>query len=146
MNSKLKSSKALDRTKTLAATVAALGAAIGMNMQDVIAKPSSVAKKSVQSSGQPRTLSAKEIERVKKLRKGSQSLPPSLQKRPDTLAVKIGDKERLTTRPSALADKSSRSRLKNRPGVRADKSAPKLQRRPGSTSNKWREKGTDLKR
>jgi len=130
MKNKVKNSKMLNRTKTIAATVAALGAAIGMNMQDVLANPSAATKKSVQSSGQPRTLSAKEIERVKKLRKGSQSLPPSLQKRPDTLAVKIGDKERLTTRPSAVADKSSR---------------PILQKRPGTTGVKIKE-GTELKK
>ena len=118
------------RTKKIAATVAALGAALGMNLQDVLANPSAGTKKSVQSSGQPRTLTPNEIDRVNKLRKGSSTLPPGLQKRPDTLAYKVTPKDRLTTRPPAVADKSSRPSLKTRPGVQGDKISPLHQKRP----------------
>ena len=137
MKNNPKNTKVL-RTKKIAATVAALGAALGMNLQDVLANPSAGNKKSVQSSGQPRTLTPSEIDRVKKLRKGSSTLPSGLQKRPDTLAYKMGDKNRLTTRPSTRADKSSRPGLKNRSGAQGDKSGIIIEDRPGATSNKLR--------
>jgi len=121
MKNNPKNHNPLNRTKKLAATVAALGAALGMNMQDVLANSSSANQKSVQSSGQPRTLTPSEIDRVKKLRKGSATLPPGLQTRPDTLAVKVPDKDQLTTRPPAAVDKSSRPGLKTRPSDRIDK-------------------------
>lgn len=129
MKNNPKNSKML-RTKKIASTVAALGAALGMNLQDVLANPSAGTKKLVQSSGQPRTLNPSEIDRVKKLRKGSSTLPSGLQKRPDTLAYKVTPKDQLTTRPSTRADKTSRHGLKTRPGVQGDKISPLHQNRP----------------
>jgi hypothetical protein len=130
MKNNSKNPTSLNRTKKIAATVAALGAALGMNLQDVLANPSAGSKKSVQSSGQPRTLTPSEIDRVKKLRKGSSTVPPGLQKRPDTLAFKVTPKDQLTTRPPARTDKTSRPGLKTRPSVQGDKISPLHQNRP----------------
>jgi len=137
-------------TKKIAATVAAFGAALGMNLQAVLAGPSSPAKNPVPSTSQPQSMTPSEIDRVKKLQKGSSSLPSGLQKKPDTLAFKMGDKDRLTTPPSTKAKKLTPQGLQNRPGVRSfkfkdlqpgmksrpgvqtDKVSPSLQGRPGS--------------
>jgi len=131
-----KNTKLLNQTKKLAATVAALGAALGMNLQDVLANPSSAARKSVQSSGQPRTLTPSEIDRVKKLQKGSSTLPSGLQKRPDTLAFKVTPRDKLTTQPPAVADKSSRPGLKDPNAGQGEKSGIIVEDQPGVTSNK----------
>ncbi len=109
--------KSGNRTKAIAATVAALGAAIGVNMGDVLA-------------GSPK---------LQVVESGKAAISSPKIKKPGVLA----DKALLKRRPSAVGSKVFR------PGVRADKAdrtAPKLQKRPGSTSNKFREKGIDLKR
>ena len=123
------------KTKKLAATVAALGAAIGVNMGDVLADSSTLNKTSPSSINKSRVMSQQELDKIKKLRKGSRTLAPNLQRRPDTLAIKGGDKSKLRTRPSALSDKTSR-KLRQRPAALADKAKRSIRKRPFSSSEK----------
>ncbi|MDH5563005.1 MAG: hypothetical protein OEY91_05185 [Nitrospirota bacterium] len=84
------------RTKKIAATVAALGAALGINMQDVLAGTPSIPKTPSSSSSQSRTMTPAEIDQVKKLqKKGGSPQMPGFEKRPDTLAYKMDEKDKL---------------------------------------------------
>lgn len=110
--------KPSNRTKTIAATVAALGAAIGVNMGDVLA-------------GSPKLQVAES---------GKAAISSPKIKKPGVLADKTSA-EALKRRPSAVGTKVLR------PDVRADKAnAPVLQKKPGATSIKLGDKATDLKR
>ncbi len=110
------------RTRKFAATVAALGVAVGINLQEVLAGPSSASKKPAPSASQPRTLTPSEIDKVKKLHKGSPSLPPGLQKRPDTLSIKMSDvliEPNASKQPESNMNKLSpkgKSPIEKRPG------------------------------
>ncbi|MGV7229582.1 MAG: hypothetical protein ACQ9IQ_13075 [Nitrospirales bacterium] len=106
-----KNSKMLNRTKKIAATVAALGAAIGVNMSDVLAGSVDL---QVAESGKA-AISSQKI------------------KKPNVLADKSSAGP-LKRRPSAVGAKVERPGLKNRPDARADKSSRTLQKRPGSTN------------
>lgn len=112
MNPKPNNLKQSNRTKKIAATVAALGAAIGVNMGDVLAATSDMQNAESRKSA----ISSQKI------------------KKPDVRTPKV--ERTLKQRPSAIADKSSRPGLENRPNVRANKASPMLQNRPDSISNK----------
>ena len=101
-----KSPKVLNRTKKIAATVAALGAAIGVNMGDVLAGTSDLQNAESRKSA----ISSQKI------------------KKPDVSTPKV--ERALRQRPSSFIDKSSRPSLKNRPGVQGDKISPLHQNRP----------------
>ena len=103
--------KQSNRTKKIAATVAALGAAIGVNMGDVLAATSDMQNAESRKSA----ISSQKI------------------KKPDVRADKSSARE-LKKRPSAVGAKVERPGLKNRPDARADKSSRTLQKRPGSTN------------
>ena len=105
MKSKTNDSKQSNRIKTIAATVAALGAAIGVNMGNVLAGTSDLQKAELEKSA----ISSQKI------------------KKPDVKGAKV--ERAITTKPDAIANKAIRQDLKTRPDVRADKSsttAPKL--------------------
>ncbi|MEX2494290.1 MAG: hypothetical protein WD425_21330 [Nitrospirales bacterium] len=104
--------KVLNRTKTIAATVAALGAAIGVNMADVLAGSADV---------QP-------------AESGKAAISSQKIKKPDVSTPKV--ERAIQQRPSAFIDKSSQPGLKTRPNVKANKAAPMLPNRPDSRSNK----------
>jgi hypothetical protein len=111
-----KNPKALNRTKTIAATVAALGAAIGVNMGDVLAGSTDL---QVAESGKAAISSQK-------------------MKKPDVSTPKV--KRTLKKRPSAFLDKSNHPGLETRPNVKANKASPMLQNRPDSIGSKLGEK------
>jgi hypothetical protein len=96
------------RTKKIAATVAALGAALGMNMQDVLAGTPSISKNAPSSSSQSRPMTPAEIDRVKKLqKKGGAPQMPGFEKRPDTLAYKMDEKDKLKSPKIQVAPQKS---------------------------------------
>ncbi len=105
-NQPLVSNPSSKRLRKVAATVAALGAAIGVNMADVLA-----------GSGSAQT---KEIDRS--------AISSSKLNRPDVQSQKV--KKGLTTRPSSVEGKEFRG-LENRPESREEKIAPsQLKKRP----------------
>ena len=106
-----KNPKVLNRTKKIAATVAALGAAIGVNMGDVLAATSDMQNAESRKSA----ISSQKI------------------KKPDVSTPKV--ERALKQRPSSFIDKSSRPGLETRPNVKANKASPKLSR-PDAISNK----------
>ena len=125
MKQKLNNPKQGKRIKKFAATVVALGTAIGVNMGEVLAGSSEVGNIGA--------------------RKGA--AVSSKLKNPGVKADK-SSRTQLKKRPSTLAHKDWRPGMKTRPNVRADKAdrtAPKLQTRPGSTSLKLGKDGRELK-
>jgi hypothetical protein len=104
-----KNSKPFNRTKKFAATVAALGAAIGVNMGDVLAGAAD----------------------LQVTERGKTAISSQKIKKPDVRADKTSARE-LKKRPAAVGAKVERPGLKNRPDTRADKSSRNLQNRPGS--------------
>ena len=108
--------KSGNRTKTIAAMVAALGAAIGVNMGDVLAATSDMQNAESRKSA----ISSQKI------------------KKPDVSTPKV--ERTLKKRPSSYIDKSGPAGLETRPKVRADKSSSILQKRPDTIGSKLGEK------
>ena len=106
MKQKLNNPKQSNRTKKIAATVAALGAAIGVNMGEVLAGSSDLQKAESRKSA----ISSQKI------------------KKPDVRSPKV--ERAIKKRPSTLADKALRPAPNTRPNVRANKALPKLETRP----------------
>ena len=107
-----KNPKVLNRTKTIAATIAALGTAIGVNMGDVLAGTSEM-----QNTGSRQS-----------------SIAGQPIKKPDVRSPKV--ERAIKNRPSTFSNKSTRPALKSRPNVRADKSSRTLREQPGVISDK----------
>ena len=110
MKNNSKNSKLLSRTKKIAATVAALGAAIGVNMSDVLAGSAD--------------LPVREL--------GKAEISSHKIKKSDVRSMKM--EEQLKRRPPAVGAKIEAPGLKNRPNVRAHKVEIKPQNGPGATN------------
>lgn len=109
-----KKPKVLNRTKTIAATVAVLGAAIGVNMGDVLAATS-------------------DLQNAESVRQ--QAITSQKIKKPEVSTPKV-ERQGLKNRPDVRANKASPQGLNNRLGESGEKSGIIIEDRPGVTSHK----------
>jgi hypothetical protein len=124
-----KKPKALNRTKAIAATVAALGAAIGVNMGDVLAATSDMQNA---ESVRRQDISS---QKIKKPGVSTPKVERGLKQRPDVRANKASPM--LQNRPNVKANKASPQGLNKNLGELGEKSGIIIEDRPGVTSNKF---------
>lgn len=118
------------RVQKLAATVAALGATIGVNMSDVLAGSKGMHTSDIDKAA----ISSQKLKRPSVRTPKVES--PTLKIRPNVRTPKV-ETPGLQNRPEVKTPKVEQPNLQNRPSVQADKVSPILSPRPDTKSGKF---------